>query len=265
MKLFHPKDAVEPNENGSMPLTGHLKELRNRIVVCIVVLIAGFGLCLSFASHIVTLLTALGTPYGYHFIYIKPQELLLVFFSIALIGAVILSIPVIAYEVYAFCSPAMNRKHRRTFILSLLFGGCCFCIGVFFAYRIVMPFMLHFLAQFSIGVEVVNNISIGEYVDFILTVFIIFGIIFEMPVISVTLTRFGILRPEWMIRSRKYMIVIIFVVAAIITPPDIVSQIMVAIPMILLFELSIWLSRLVRKNKDETEAGEESAEKSSGK
>ena len=256
MKLFHPGAAMESDENGSMPLTGHLKELRNRIVVCIVVLAVGFGLCLSFASHIVTLLTDMGTQYDYHFIYIKPQELLLVFFSIALIGAVVLSIPVAAYEIYAFCSPAMDRKQRRIFILSLLFGGCCFCIGVFFAYRIVMPFMLHFLVQFSRGIEITNNISIGEYVDFILTVFIIFGIIFEMPVISVTLTRFGILKPEWMVMSRKYMIVIIFFVAAVITPPDIVSQIMVAVPMILLFELSIWLSRLVRRKKYETECDE---------
>ncbi|MBR2257839.1 MAG: twin-arginine translocase subunit TatC [Blautia sp.] len=254
------KKDVQQNPDGSMPLTGHLKELRNRIVVCIVVLFAGICLCLSFASRIVRLLTDIGTQFDYHFIVIRPQELLLVYFSVALIGGVVIAVPVIAYQVYAFCAPALDKKGRRTFITSLGFGGVCFCIGIAFAYFIVLPFMLSFLMKFSVSMEIItNNISIGEYVSFLMTVFIIFGIVFEMPVISVLLTRIGILRAEWMARSRKVMIVVIFFVAAIITPPDVVSQVMVAFPMLGLYELSIFLSRLVRSRKLE-EAEKEEAE-----
>lgn len=240
-----------------MPLSGHLRELRNRIVVCVLVLFAGVCVCLSFASRIVTLLTDMGTQYDYHFVFIRPQELLLVYFTIALTGGVVIAVPVIGYQVYAFCSPALESKGRRTFISSLLFGGLCFCIGVGFAYKIVLPFMLRFLVSFSKGMDITNNISIGEYVSFLMTVFIIFGIVFEMPVISVLLTRIGILKAEWMAKSRKVMIVIIFFIAAIITPPDVVSQVMVAVPMIGLFEISIILSRIVAKKKQLPEDDED--------
>ena len=245
--------------SGEMPLTGHLKELRNRIIVCVLSLVAGILICLNFASRIITLLTDMGAPYGYHFVYLAPQELLLVYFQVAFIGGLAIVIPIIAYEVYAFCSPALERKGKRTFLLSMLFGAVCFLIGVAFAYFIVLPFMLGFLVKFSAGMDITNNISIGEYVNFLMTVFIIFGIIFEMPIICVVLTGTGILKPEWMAKSRRYMIVVIFAVAAIITPPDVVSQIMVAVPMIGLFELSIWLSRIVYRTR--TARQEEEKEK----
>ena len=240
-----------------MPLTGHLRELRNRIVISILALFVGICVCLSFSGKIVTFLTDMGTKYDYHFVYLAPQELLLVYFQIAFIGGIVIAIPVIAYEVYAFCSPALEQKGRTTFILAMLAGAVCFFIGVFFAYKIVLPFMLHFLVSFSQGMDVTNNISIGEYLNFISTVFIIFGVVFEMPVISILLTSIGVLQAQWMAKSRKVVIVIIFFVAAIITPPDIVSQIMVAFPMIGLYEVSIVLSRLVSLRKKERQEAQE--------
>jgi sec-independent protein translocase protein TatC len=101
-------------------------------------------------------------------------------------------------------------------------------------------------------VAVTDSISIAEYLNFILTVFLIFGIIFELPVVSVVLTRLGILRPEWLIKARKVMIVAVFFIAAVITPPDVVSQIMVAVPMLILYELSIRLSALTRRFMKDT-------------
>ena len=112
--------------------------------------------------------------------------------------------------------------------------------------------MLHFLIGFSADVAVTDSISIAEYLNFILTVFLIFGIIFELPVVSVVLTRLGILRPEWLIKARKVMIVAVFLIAAVITPPDVVSQIMVAVPMLILYELSIRLSALTRRFMKDT-------------
>ena len=237
------------NADGSMSLSGHLKELRNRVFFCVLVLAAGFALCLSFAPRIVTMLTDMGMEYHYVYVYIAPQELLMVYLSIALTGGIALAFPFIAYHAYAFCSPGLERRERRFMRGTLFFGTVCFCLGVLFAYFLSVPFMLRFLIQFSSDVSVSASISIQQYVSFLLTVFVVFGAVFELPVISVLLTVLGILRAEWMVKGRKVMIVVIFAVAAIITPPDVVSQVMVAIPMIGLYELSIVLSRLFGRKK----------------
>ena len=235
------------NTDGSMSLTGHLRELRNRILVCLLLLGAVFTVCLHFVPQIVTFLTDMGEKHGYVFVYIEPQELFLVYLNAALTAAVALCAPMLAYEAYAFCSPGLSRKERMIVTASLLAGAVCFLIGVLFAYFISLPFMLRFLIQFTGEVDVSASISIQQYISFLLTVFIIFGLIFELPVVSVLLTGLGLIRAEWLIKGRKVMIVVIFVVAAIITPPDIASQIMVAIPMLGLYEISILLSRLVGK------------------
>ena len=247
------KPKKEGKPDGSMSLSGHLKELRNRAFFCVLVLAAGFAVCLSFAPQMVTMLTDMGMEYHYVYVYIAPQELLMVYLSMALTGGLVLAFPFIAYHTYAFCSPGLERRERRFTLFALLFGTICFCVGVLFAYFLSVPFMLRFLIQFSDQVSVSASISIQQYVSFLLTVFVIFGAIFELPVISVLLTVLGILRAEWMVKGRKAMIVVIFAVAAIITPPDVVSQVMVAIPMIGLYELSIFLSRLFGRKKKKNE------------
>lgn len=241
------KEAASPD--GSMSLSGHLRELRNRILICVILLVVVFGVCLSFAPQIVTLLTDMGQRYNYVYVYIAPQELFLVYMNVALVGAVVVCFPALAYQVYAFCSPGLSGKERGYISGSLIAGGLCFLVGVAFAYFISLPFMLRFLIQFTGQVDVSASISIQQYVSFLLTVFVIFGLVFELPVVSVLLTGLGLVRAEWLVKGRKVMIVIIFVLAAIITPPDIVSQIMVAVPMLLLYEISIALSRVVGKAK----------------
>lgn len=232
-----------------MSLSGHLKELRNRIIVVLAVFVVGIVVCFGYAEKIVLLLTALGDRFGYQFVYIRPQELLMVYFSLSLIGSLVVTFPVLAYQAYGFSSPGLTKSERRFFRMALIFGSLCFCLGVFFAYKIMLPFMLRFLISFSNNVAVTASITIQEYISFLMLIFIIFGIIFELPVISVLLTGLGLIRTEWLIKARKIMIVLIFVLAALITPPDIVSQIMVAIPIIVLYELSIVLSRAVSSLK----------------
>ena len=249
MKKKAEKAAASPD--GSMSLSGHLRELRNRILVCVILLVAVFGLCLSVAPKLVTALTDMGQRYNYVYVYIAPQELFLVYMNVALVGAVVVCFPVLAYQIYAFCSPGLSAKERTYISGSLVAGGLCFLAGVAFAYFISLPFMLRFLIQFTGEVDVSASISIQQYVSFLLTVFVIFGLVFELPVVSVLLTGLGIVRAEWLMKGRKVMIVVIFVMAAIITPPDIVSQVMVAIPMIGLYELSIALSKFVGKLKRE--------------
>ena len=232
-----------------MSVSGHLKELRNRILVVVILLLVAFTACLSFAPQFITYLTDMGTAYNYVFVYIAPQELLLVYLNAALVGALVICFPVVAYEVYAFCSPGLKRRERTFFIGSLLAGTAFFVLGIAFARFISLPFVLRFLIQFTGQVDVSASISIQQYIGFLLTVFVVFGLVFELPVISVLLTGLGLIQAAWLKKGRKVMIVVIFLLAAIITPPDIVSQIMVAIPMIGLYELSIALSVLVGKRR----------------
>ena len=245
------KETERTEGGGSMSLTGHLREMRNRIIVCIVFFIAGFAVCLTCAPRLVTLLTELGTRYKYTFVYIAPQELLMSYFTIAFIGGLVIAAPTAGYETYAFCSPGLTKRERFYFSLAMVFGLACFAAGVAFAYFLIMPFMLNFLISFSFEVNVTDSISIGNYLNFLLTVFLIFGVIFELPVVSVIMTRLGVIRAEWLVKARKVMIVVIFFIAAVITPPDVVSQIMVAVPMIGLYEISVWLSYLVRRRDSE--------------
>ena len=239
------------DSEGRMPLTGHLRELRRRVLVCVVLLVLVFTLCLSAAPRIVTLLTDMGERYSYVYVYIAPQELFLVYMNVALVGALVLCFPVLAYEVYAFCSPGLTGRERRYTLGALGAGALCFLMGVAFAYFISLPFMLRFLIQFTTQVNVSASISIEQYISFLLTVFVIFGLVFELPVVSVLLTALGLVRAEWLMKGRRVMIVVIFLLAAIITPPDVVSQIMVAVPMLALYEVSIALSRLVGRRRKE--------------
>ena len=234
-----------------MSLSGHLKELRNRVFVCLLALLAGFAACLGFAPRLVTMLTDMGMAYQYTYVYIAPQELLMVYLSLALTGGLVGAFPFIGYHVYAFCGPGLRPREKGFMLGTLFFGTICFCIGVLFAYCLSVPFMLRFLIQFSADVNVAASISIQEYVSFLITVFVIFGAVFELPVLSVLLTVLGVLKAEWMAKGRRVMLVVIFFVAAVITPPDIVSQVMVALPMIALYELSIFLCRLFGRKKSE--------------
>jgi sec-independent protein translocase protein TatC len=256
--LKRPKTDPEKN----MALSGHLRELRNRLVICIVCLIVFFLVGLHYAPNFVNLLTGIGKVYGYEYVYISPQELLMQYFSVALLLSVCITFPVILYHVWAFIQPGLKKNENMLFLLALIFGLICFLLGILFAYKIMMPFMLRFLIDVSKGSDITASISVQNYITFLLTIFMIFGVIFELPVVSVLLTQMGLLKISWMRKGTRVVIVIIFLVSAFITPPDIVSQTMVAIPMIGLYELSILISAILlklRRNKKEND-DEESEE-----
>ncbi len=228
-----------------MTLSGHLRELRRRVVVCVIVFFVCAVVFLAFSDRIVTVLTDMGTVYGYVYVYLSPQELLMQYLRVSVVAALCVSLPVILYEIWAFARPGLTRRENLTVVFGLLFGLICFVIGVIFAYEIILPFMLYFLINLGDDSVITATISVENYISFLLMVFVIFGCVFEMPVISLLLTRFGILKPKTMIRGRRIAIVVIFILAAVITPPDIFSQVMVAVPMILLYEFSILLCRIL--------------------
>jgi sec-independent protein translocase protein TatC len=213
------------NEEKEMTLSGHLREMRNRVLVCVILLVVVIVAALNYAPELVGLLLNMGKVYGYEFIYISPQELLIQYFSMSLILGVVVTLPMIVYQVWAFIRPGLKKNENLFFVLTMIFG----------------------MIDLSVGSEVSASISVQNYITFLLTIFLIFGFVFELPVVSVLLTQLGILKVEWMKKGTRVVIVLIFVVAALITPPDIVSQVMVAIPMIALYELSIFLCAICQK------------------
>lgn len=243
-------------KEGEMTVTNHLKELRNRLMICVIPFIILTVVFIPIADRLLTLLTDMGEAYGYTYIYIAPQELLMEYLRISVLGAVICVIPIILYQIWAFAQPGLKKSERRMFAFSMLFGLLCFCIGILFAYKITVPFMLRFLIGLS-NKTIQAAITIEKYTGFLLTVFMIFGIIFEMPLLSVVLTNLGLIKPQYLKVIRKPAIVVSFLLAALITPPDIFSQIMVAVPIILLYQISIWLSAIFYKIRRRKEIEEE--------
>ena len=255
------KKAEVMSEDGSMTLTGHLKELRNRLIICAVVFVVGVIGFLAVSDKLIDLLTAMARNANYTFVFLAPQEKLMQYFRVSLIAAVVITVPVALYQVYAFAKPGLKKSETFFLKLVILLGLALFVVGVMFAYKLMMPFMLQFLSTGIEGADYIQTTtSIESYVSLCLTMFIIFGCVFEMPLVTIILAKMGIANPQLMKKGRGIAIVLIFFVAAVVTPPDIVSQCMVAIPMVLLYFVSTFLSGIFYKPRSESEDEEDAEE-----
>lgn len=257
--IKHRKGTKAADPEGNMTLSGHLKELRNRVVICAVIYIVAAVGFLTIADQLINFLTAMADG-AYNFISIDPQEKLIQYFRVALIAALVVTIPFIAYHVYAFARPGLKKSESFFFGLVLVMGLGLFVVGVMFAYFISLPFMLNFMGTLEGADYIVQTTSIASYVSFCITIFLIFGAVFEMPLVVIILSRMGIVSPEFMRKARGVMIVLIFFVAAVITPPDIVSQTMVALPMCLLYGISTVLCKIFYKKPLADDDEEEEAD-----
>ena len=258
-RFKHRKGAEAMDAEGNMTLGGHLKELRNRVMICAVIyFVAAVGF-LAIAADLINFLTAIADGV-YNFISIDPQEKLIQYFRVALIAALIVDIPFIAYHIYAFARPGLKKSESFFFGLVLVLGLGLFVVGVLFAYFVSLPFMLNFMGTLEGADYIVQTTSIASYVSFCITIFLIFGAVFEMPLVVIILARMGIVSPELMKKARGVMIVLIFFVAAVITPPDVVSQTMVALPMCILYMVSTFLCKIFYKKHEEAEEADEDEE-----
>ena len=249
-------ESDKAKATGSMGLSDHLRELRNRLLICLAALLLCTGVGLAFADRVVRALLSIGAAYGYKFVYLSPQEMLLQYVSVAFVCAVCVTLPVTLYEIWAFLRPGLERNERLFYILTMLSGLFCAALGILFAAKALIPFMLRFLMSLNRESGASASVSVQNYVSFLLTIFVIFAVIFELPVVTVLLTQLGIIKVEWLKRARKVMIIVIFFVAAVITPPDVVSQVMVALPLLALYELSVLVCTLaarLRKPRQDTE------------
>ena len=255
--VMRKKPAGAPADDGSMTLTGHLKELRNRLIVCAVVFVVGVVGFLAIADKLIDLLTAMAQAANYTFVFLAPQEKLMQYFRVSLVAAIIITIPVALYQMYAFAKPGLKQSEAFFMKMVLVLGLALFCLGVLFAYKITLPFMLNFLVTLEGAEYITASISIESYINLCMTMFIIFGCVFEMPLVTIILARMGIANPELMNKGRGIAIVLIFLTAAIITPPDIISQCFVAVPMCLLYFISILLSKIFYKDRSADDEDEE--------
>jgi sec-independent protein translocase protein TatC len=175
--------------------------------------------------------------------------------EIALIIGVILSIPVILYQIWAFVAPGLHDTEKKYIWPLIFFAMVSFLIGGAFAYFIIVPYTLDFFLGLA-PVNVANNIAIDFYFGFLLRLILVFGVVFELPVLSVVLSKLGLISPAFLRKYRRHAIVLFFVFAAVLTPPDPTTQVLLAIPLVLLYEVTIFISYIFAKKRKAKELAE---------
>jgi len=237
-----------------MPFTDHLAELRNRLVVCVITVLASFLLFFFvfgrqiFDVMMVPLVWAcrsVGEDPAKIKVARTPVSMFLTSAGVSLIAAVGVAVPVTLYELWMFVAPGLKKKERRVILPVLTFGTVFFALGALFAYSVVLRFVLRFLLKYTLNYKVAALWNVGAIVKFEAILMLVFGLAFEMPLVIVGMTRVGLVSPKTLAKKRKYIIVLMFVVGALLTPPDVVSQVCLAVPMIVLFEISILAARFL--------------------
>lgn len=238
----------------SLTLSEHLKELKHRILIIVITLLVLFFICLFKSSSILEIVLQNGRDAGYTMVALSPQETLMQQLRVSLVCGILLSVPVLLYEVTLFVLPALDKKIISTVYLYITFGVLLFILGMCFTIYLLFPFVLQYMSTLAHTSNIVLNISVENYISFFLTLLLCIGFVFEIPMVSLFLSRIGLITSATMRKRRDIVIVLTLVIAALITPPDVVSQIMVAIPMLVLYEISIVLCTIVEKNKIKEES-----------
>ncbi|TIS23014.1 MAG: twin-arginine translocase subunit TatC [Mesorhizobium sp.] len=271
------------NAHLAAPLMEHLIELRRRLMWSIGGFFVAFLFCFFFAKQLFNLLVipfkwatqwAGLDPHKVELIYTAPQEFFFTQVKLAMFGGMVIAFPLIATQIYKFIAPGLYKNERNAFLPFLIASPILFLMGASLVYFFFTPMVMwFFLAMQQTGTDDQVQISllpkVSEYLSLIMTLIFSFGLVFQLPVVTSLMTRVGMLSSEALVEKRKWAIVIAFVVAAILTPPDPISQIGLAVPTILLYEVSIWSARLIERSKErerlareKREAAETAAEKS---
>jgi sec-independent protein translocase protein TatC len=246
------------------PLMEHLVELRRRMIRAFGALFLAFAVCFYFAGEIFAFLTqpliaGFGTGQG-RLVYTKLYEAFFVEVRVAFFAAFFVAFPVIANQLWAFVAPGLYVKEKRAFLPFLIATPILFLLGAALAYYVVMPVAIRFFLGYQgqiPGIEQQALPAMGEYLSFVMHFILAFGIAFLLPVLLMLMERAGLVTRDQLKRGRRYAILVAFVVAAVATPPDVISQFMLAVPLILLYELSliaIWFTERRRAREKAAEA-----------
>jgi len=258
--------------NDKLPLLEHLGELRKRIIISLLAIAATFVVAFNYSEELLKLIM-FPLKYSLHFSVLKlsfsfvPQDKLhntkLVFLApaeafwmnlkVALVAGLIAALPAIFLQIWRFISPGLLHKEKKYVVPFIFLATSLFLVGAVFCFFIVLPFAMGFLLTYKVGDFLMPMLSVGQYVDFCLKFILAFGIVFELPVVIIFLTKMGIVTPQMLARNRKFAILFAFIAGAILTPtPDAFNQTLMAVPIILLYEIGIWISPLFVKKKEET-------------
>ena len=283
-------------ESSRAPLLDHLTELRTRLIRIVIAFILAFIVCFFFSQQILEVLvhpwnTAQGlmaqqkstgnhgpfdlliglTPWApkvphpdtnFHLIYTAPLEVFFAKLKLAGFGAIALAFPVIAYQVYRFVAPGLYKRERRAFLPFLMASPFLFALGAALVYFVMLPFVLYFSLSQQIttgSVPIESMPKVSEYLSLVTTLILAFGLCFQQPVILTLLALAGLVRAEMLVSGRRFAILGIAIVAAIVTPPDPISMCALIVPIVVLYEVSIWCVKLIelrRKREDEAQARE---------
>ena len=232
-----------------LPLTTHLQELRKRLILSFIAVGAGFVLCYAFAESIFDILAApliKMMPAGGSLIFVSVAEAFFTYMKVAFIAGLILTSPFVLYQIWAFVAPGLYRHEKRYVVPFVLAGSFFFALGIFFGYFVALPVGFKFLLGYA--TDFIKPMpSMKEYLSFSIKFLLAFGLVFEFPVVLVLLARIGVVDARTLAKQRKYAILLIFVFAAVMTPPDLISQVLMALPLMGLYELSILLSKIFGK------------------
>lgn len=245
-------DKENQTKESAAPITEHLAELRKRLVICFAAVGIGFIVSYNFSSQLFTILTLPlfdVLPDKNSMIFTGLTEGFFTYLKISLIAGTMLAMPVIFYQVWAFISPGLYAHEKKYILPFTVLSVVFFAGGVLFGYFVIFPFAFRFFLSFNTE-NITALPAMKEYLSFSIKLLLSFGVAFELPIFIVFLNKLGLITLEMLTKNRKYVIIGVFVVSAILTPPDVLTQILMAIPLMLLYEIGIMGVRLFGKKRE---------------
>jgi len=246
-----------------LPLTGHLEELRKRLVISVSAVAVTFLISYGFKEEIFKILTIpliSQMPLGSTLVFTSVAEAFFTYLKLALFSGIFFASPVVLFQLWMFVAPGLYENERKYTVPFLVCAYFFFLIGSVFCYKVILPNIFKFLLSYSS--DILKPLpSLNEYLSLSTKLLLIFGIIFEFPAVVFLLVKLGVVNAEFLAAKRKYAVIAIFIIAAVITPPDIVTQLFMAGPLLILYELCILLAKLFPKQKRKEDVSDEDDKK----